>query len=297
MRAPLSAALSLALIAAPALAEPQRFASPDAAVEALVAAVRAKDRAAGLAIFGPENEDVVLTGEDAADAEAWTNFIEAFDELHRIAPAVDGVATLYIGKNQWPMPIPIARGADGLWAFDAEAAREEIFFRRIGRNELDAIATLRAYGPVQARFRAVDHDGDGVMEFAARITATAQTRDGLHWPTGADGVESPVGDLAAAADADAPAETREPLHGYYYRILTAQGPAAPGGAMAYRVNGNMVAGHALLAFPADYGESGVMTFMVAENGLVLEADLGPETGALASGIVVFDPGEGWAPAD
>jgi hypothetical protein len=247
-----------------------------------------------LAVFGPENEDLVLTGEDAADREDWTEFRDAYLELNRIA-VEDAAATLYIGDNQWPVPIPIARGADGRWSFDAEGAREEIFLRRIGRNELNVIATLRAYVAVQAGFRAVDYDDDGVMEFGEQINASPGGRDGLHWPTGEDGVASPVGDLAAGADATLPEP--EPLHGYTYRILTAQGPAAPGGAMDYRVNGHMVAGHALLAIPAEYAESGVMTFMVGENGVIYEADLGEETAARARAITAFDLGEGWAPSE
>jgi hypothetical protein len=279
------------------LAEPARFDTAQGAVDALEAALDARDRDALIAVFGPENEDVILTGEEAADIEAWTEFVRAYREMNRLEGADGEVATLYVGRNQWPVPIPIAKGEDGRWAFDAEAAREEIFFRRIGRNELDVMAALRAYVDIQAAFRAVDHDGDGVMEFAERINASAGARDGLHWPTGEDGVESPVGDLAAAADADGPAETREPFQGYFYRLLTAQGPAAPGGAMDYRVNGHMLAGHALLAFPETYAESGVMTFMVGENGVIWEADLGPDTEAAARAIRAFDPGEGWTVAE
>jgi hypothetical protein len=289
---PVALVAALAL-ATPALAEPQRFDTAQGAVDALTAALDAADRDALIAVFGPENEDVILTGEDAADIEAWTEFVRAYREMARVEGADGDVATLYVGRNQWPMPIPIAKGEDGTWAFDADAAREEIFLRRIGRNELDAMAALRAYVEIQAAFRGVDHDGDGVMEFAERINAAAGARDGLHWPTGEDGVESPVGDLAAGADADASAETREPFQGYFYRILTAQGAAAAGGAMEYRVNGHMVAGHALLAFPAEYAETGVMTFMVGENGVIWETDLGLDTEAAARAIRVFDPGEGW----
>lgn len=295
MRALFLTAAAAAMLASGALAEPQRFDSPDAAVDALVAALRAGDRAAALAVFGPEAEDVVLTGEDAADRDAWTSFLAAHDALRRIDGPADGPATLYVGRDAWPLPIPIARDADGRWSFDADAAREEVFLRRIGRNELDAIATLRAYLEVQAAYRRVDHDDDGVMEFAAAVASTPGARDGLWWPTGPDGVASPVGDMAGAADA-ATADP-EPLHGYLYRILTAQGAAAPGGAMDYLVNGQMVAGHALIAHPWRYGETGVMSFLVGENGVVLEADLGADTAAAAAAIDAFDPVEGWTPLD
>jgi hypothetical protein len=208
-------------------------------------------------------------------------------------PAGEGALTIALGDDGWPFPVPLLREGDG-WRFDAEAARAEIIARRIGGNELDVIDVLDAYVDIQREYRSIDHDGDGIMEFASAILSTEGRRDGLYWP----GDDSPVGDIAARAsldgfDVDGMDEGAEPFAGYFFRILQAQGEAAPGGAMSYIVNGNMVAGHALLAVPAVYGETGVHTFMVGENGIVVQADLGPDSLAAAFGITAFDPGRGW----
>ena len=269
------------------LAAPARYESPEAALAAVVAALEARDRDALIAVFGPQAEDVILTGEDAADREAWRQFLALSRDAAVFETEGDAV-TLYLGAQLWPFPAPLTRNDAG-WAFDADAAREEVFLRRIGGNELDVIELMGLYVAVQAAYRLDDHDGDGVMAFAASIDSAPGEKDGLHW----NGPDSPVGDLLAGADAGA-AEP-EPFHGYVYRILTGQGDAAPGGAMDYRVNGAMLAGHALLAYPYAYGETGIMSFMVAENGVVYEADLGPDTDTLAGAITQFNPGEGWAP--
>ncbi|MEM6421545.1 MAG: DUF2950 family protein, partial [Pseudomonadota bacterium] len=217
--------------------------------------------------------------------------------MRRVTENVDGTATLYIGPEQWPVPIPIAKNDDG-WFFDAEAAREEIFLRRVGENELNVIEVAGAYVMGQLEYRLDDHDGDGVHEFAEHFISAPGERDGLYWPTEDDAPLSPFGPLVAAAVAegyvvDGRPEEPEPYHGYFYRILTAQGDTAPGGAYEYMVNGNMVAGHAMLAYPAVYGETGIMTFMVSENGQVLEKDLGDETADLAGAMESFDPDETW----
>lgn len=290
----------LLLSPVPALAEPQSFESPEAATEAVVAALEARDRAALIAVFGPENEDVVLTGDDAADREAWGEFLASYRATARIA--VDGdTAVLYVGRDQWPFPAPLVRDAAG-WRFDAPAAREEVRLRRIGEHELDVIDLMRRYVQVQADFRASDPDGDGLHAFAAGVLSSPGTRDGLYWPDEPGAPESPVGGFMARAAADGysiggeDAEP-EPYRGYYFRVLHRQGPAAPGGALDYMVGGHMLAGHALLAFPAAYGESGIMSFMVGEAGIVYEADLGEDTLAVANAIEAFDPGEAWAPVE
>lgn len=268
---------------------------------ALVEALEARDRDALLEVFGSDAEDVVFTEEPARDREIWGGFLAAYDEMHRIARQENGDAVLYVGRDQWPFPVPLVETDNG-WQFDAAAARDEILHRRIGRNELEVIDLLEGYVGVQADYRRVDWDGDGVMEFAASILSTPGARDGLYWPPEPGAPESPVGDLFARAAAegyrldDVEAEP-EPFSGYYFRILTAQGENAPGGAFDYVVNGNMVGGHAILAVPAAYGESGIMSFMVAENGLVLEADLGEDTLATATDIVAYDPGPDWRPVE
>lgn len=295
----LLAGACLALSAAGTLAAPASYATPEAAVAAAVAALESRDRDALLAVFGPENEDLIRSGDPEQDREDRRDFLAAHAEMHRVAVAEDGSATLYVGADQWPFPIRLAKGETG-WAFDVEAGRQEILERRIGRNELDVIELLRAYAKVQARYRQSDRDGDGVREFAAHIISTPGSRDGLYWPPADDAPESPVGEAVAMAAAegyviDGEARAPEPYLGYYFHLLRKQGESAPGGAFDYRVNGNMVAGHALLAFPSAYGETGVMSFVIAENGVVHEADFGEDTIAAASAIDSFDPGEGWAP--
>jgi hypothetical protein len=291
-----------AVLAAPAaLAAPKSFESPEVAVGAVIEALKAKDRDALLAVFGPESEDVIISGNDERDSDDRTDFLAAYDSMNRIAVDQDGVATLYVGREQWPFPIRLVKG-DGGWAFDVEGGREEILDRRIGRNELDVIELMRAYVRVQSRFRQADHDGDGVMEFASAMLSSPGKRDGLYWPPEPGAPESPIGDAVAQAAAEGyvlrgQSEPPKPYLGYYFHVLQKQGPNAPGGAMDYAINDNMVAGHAMLAFPADWGQTGIMSFMVGENGIVYEADLGEETIEAANATAAFDPGEPWAPVE
>lgn len=284
-----------------AQAEPQRFESPDDAAEAVAAALEARDRDGLIAIFGPESEDVILTGDPERDRTDWGAFLESYNEMNRTAVEEDGTATLYVGRGQWPFPVPLVEGTDG-WSFDPAAAAEEIRLRRIGRNELDVIDLMRAYVDVQSRYRRTDWDGDGVMEFAAHIVSSEGTRDGLYWPEAEGAPESPVGDFVARATAigysiGGEAQEPEPFLGYYFHILQKQGENAPGGAMDYMVGGNMVVGHALIAYPADYDQTGIMSFIVGENGTIHEADLGENTIESANAIDSFDPGEGWEPIE
>jgi hypothetical protein len=286
----LSSALALPLAAQDAA---PIYETPQAALDALVAAISAGDAAAAVAAMDPAATDLVEAEDPEAVAETLSDLTERYREGYRFVPQGADAVVIELGKDGWPFPVPILRGPDG-WRFDAAAAREEILARQIGANELDVIDTLDAYVDIQRDFRLVDHDGDGVLEFASAILSSEGRRDGLYWP----GDDSPLGDVAARAsldgvDADAGDESAVPYQGYFYRILTAQGDAAPGGAMSYLVNGQMVAGHALLAVPAVYGETGVHTFMVGENGVVLQADLGPDSLDAAFGITAFDPGEGW----
>ncbi|WP_084506479.1 DUF2950 domain-containing protein [Geminicoccus roseus] len=301
--------LHLAFMAVAALgpvaaqAEPTTYASPDEAVGAVVEALEARDREALVAVFGPESEDVVFTGDAGRDRANWSGFLEDWREANRIVTSENGqTATLFVGRDQWPFPAPLEKEADGRWSFDAEAARTEVLERRIGRNELDVIDLLRAYVRVQSDYRKTDWDGDGVMEFASSILSDSGTRDGLYWPAEAGAPESPIGDFVARASADGYSldgrdVEPEPYLGYYYRVLQSQGDAVPGGAMSYLVNGHMVAGHALLAFPSAYAETGVMSFLVGENGIVYEADLGEGTLDRADAIDQFDLDEGWIQVD
>jgi hypothetical protein len=298
------AVLALLLAAAaprPAVAEAQSFATPEEAAEAVVAALEARDREALLAVFGPENADVIFSGDDVQDRGAWGEFLRDYRALHRVTEAEDGTATLEVGPDLWPFPAPLVEEG-GRWRFDAAAARDEVLLRRIGQNELDVIELMEGYVEAQAAYRAADPDGDGLHAFAAGLISSAGARDGLYWPDEPGAPVSPVGDFMARAAADGynfdgTDQEPEPYVGYYFRILTSQGPAAPGGALDYMVGGHLLAGHALIAFPAAYGESGVMSFMVSEGGVVYEADLGEDTLEVANAITSFDPGEGWAPVE
>ena len=292
-------ALFLALPGTGALAEPQTFESPEAGAEALIAALRAGGGEPILKVFGPESKDIIVSDDSERNRADREDFIAAWNELHRVAVDETGAARIYIGRDQFPFPIALVE-VDGGWQFDVAAGREELIDRRIGRNELDVIELMEAYVLVQQRFRQTDWDGDGVMEFAHHILSSSDARDGLYWPP-AEGVpESLIGDAIARAAAqgyeiDGEVVEPEPYLGYYFHILEGQAEGAPGGAVSYLVNGNMVAGHALLAFPSDYGDTGVMSFIVSENGVVHEQDLGDDTIDRASAIELFDPSQGWTP--
>ena len=288
----------LLMAASPLMAEPMVFDGPEAAVGALVAALNARDRDALIAVFGPENEDVALTGDPDEDRAIWTEFMAEYEILNRMEIVDGDRATLFIGRDLWPFPADIV-AVDGGWSFDAAGAREEVRLRRIGLNELDVIDLLHGYVRAQAAYRRSDPDGDGLPSFAAGILSSPGTRDGLYWPPEPGAPESPVGDFMARAAADGYGfegvdVEPDPYLGYYYRVLRKQGPSAPGGAVDYVVDGRMLAGHALLAFAADYGGSGIMSFMVGEAGVIYEADLGEDTLSVAGAIDVFDPGEAWS---
>ena len=285
------------LSALPLAAEPAVYPSPFDAVAAMIEALEARDKTAVLTVFGPESEDFIYTGNPAEDTMHGLTLLELWRQGFSLVPLDGGGFELTMGEDGWPFPIPLERVDNG-WAFDVAAGRIEVEARDIGLNELEVIALMEAYVDVQAEFRLTEQDGDGVMEFARRIIATPEHRDGLYWP--APG--SPLGELFAAAAADGfndGDEDRPPIPylGYIYRILTEQGPDAPGGAFDYLVNDNMVGGHALLAVPDVYGETGVYSFMVAENGIVYQADLGEDTTEIAEGIMAYNPGPDWSVVD
>ena len=290
--------LALLLGAGIALADPATFPTPEAATDAFVAALQAHDRAALLVIFGPESEDLLSSGDADRDAAARDAFLADYDLSKEIVPSGDDRADLQIGSTQWTFPVALVKSDTG-WSFDVAGSRDEILARRIGENELDVIDLMRKAVAVQSAFRQTDYDGDGVMEFAAAILSTPGQRDGLYWPSEEGTPDSPIGAFMAQAAADGVNidgvdQAPVPFLGYYFRILTSQGDAAPGGAYDYMVGGNMVSGHALLAYPAEPGVSGITSFMVGENGQVYEADLGEATLDLAGAIESFDPSEGWA---
>ncbi len=268
-------------------------------MKSFVEALTARDRAALLTVFGPESDDLIASGDEKGDEDARKEFLSAYASFAELVDDGEGRKELQVGRTRWPFPVTLV-AVEGGWQFDPAAAREEILNRRIGENELDVIALMRRAVEVQAAYRQVDYDGDGVMEFADAILSDPGQRNGLYWPEDMGDPLSPIGAFAAQAAADGISidgvdQPPQPYLGYYYRILTRQGPAAPGGAMDYKVNGNMVAGHALLAFPAEPGETGVMSFLVGENGIVYEADLGENTLQIAGALQTFDPDEVWHP--
>ncbi|WP_168201425.1 DUF2950 domain-containing protein [Qingshengfaniella alkalisoli] len=276
----------------------QEYDTPEAALEALIDALDSEEPIdAAAAVVGEGSADLLSTGDPKLDDENRLLFVEMYGEGHRFEIDPSGPVVLHLGDEDWPFPIPLTRTDSGKWGFDVEAGRDEMALREIGGNELDVIDLMRAYVLLQAEYRLIDADGDGVMEFAGHILSSEGTRDGLFWPERDD---SPVGDLVAQAAAtgyttEDGVQEPEPYLGYYYHILTEQGENAPGGAMSYVINGNQVAGHALLAYPAEYGVTGITSFMVSENGIVLEADLGEDTLSIANAIESFDPDGAWVP--
>jgi hypothetical protein len=275
------------------------FASPEDAVGALKKAVNDRDTNALAAIFGPAVEDVESS--DPVDAQnELAEFAQKLNASNHIAQASNDKRILELGDDRYPFAIPIAQKG-GSWYFDTEAGKEELVNRRVGRNELDALKSVRAYVDAQREYASKDRDGDEVLEYAQKIISTLGKQDGLYWPADDDpnGQESPLGPVFAEAQnqgylkAPGDENARQPFHGYYFKILTEQGTHAPGGAYNYVINGNMIGGFALVAWPADYEDSGVMTFIVNQQGKVYQKDLGEKTDELAKNMKAYDPDPTW----
>ena len=270
----------------------QSFKTPEEAVDALVSAAKSHNRKGVLSVLGPDAVDIVSSGDEVADRSDRDQVLEAHGAKHQVVMDGPDNAVLVLGNQDWPFPIPLVR-KDGAWRFDTAAGREEILFRRIGRNELSAIQAILAYVDAQHEYAEKGIGGNGV--YAQRIVSRPGTKDGLYWPAKTGEEESPLGDFAASAAAEGyrTGQQRVPYHGYYYKVLTRQGPSAPGGALDYVVRGKMVGGFALVAYPAQYGNSGVMTFLVNHQGTVYEKDLGPQTAGIAAGMTAFNPDGTW----
>jgi hypothetical protein len=292
------AAAVIFLAMAPAAFAQKGYTTPQTAVDALVATARNGDQKAALVVLGKEGEDIISSGDKVSDDDVRARFVASYDAKHSIAMDGDSKATLIIGDNDYPFPIPLIRDKNGTWSFDTDAGREEILARRIGHNELDTIQTCLAYVDAQNDYAAKDR-GAGVGVYAMRFVSTQGKTDGLYWPTPPGAEESPLGELFAAASRQGyrAGEGRAPYHGYYYKILTSQGPAAAGGVADYVVNGKMIGGFALVAYPAEYRNSGVMTFIVNYAGTVFQKDLGPHTADLAERMTSFNPDPTWKKAD
>ena len=278
-------AATLAIVAAPVALAQKAYPTPEAAAEALVDAMARHDGEALKTVVGPDYRKYIPAA--SVDPEDVTNFLEAWSRGHKIVPAGNDRAYLGAGVHGWTMPIPIVKTAAG-WHFDTRAAPEEMRIRRIGRNELAAIQVALAYTDAQKEYHQRDWNGDGVLQYAMRGLSSRGKRDGLYWASLPDEPESPLG--AQFADAKA----GEPYHGYLYKILTAQGKDAPGGARSYIKNGRMTEGYALIAWPARYADTGVMTFMVNQDGVVHQRDLGPGTGAAVRAINAYNPDATWS---
>lgn len=268
----------------------QSFGTPDDAATALATAVKSGVNQNILKVLGADGEDIVDSGDAVADADARAKFLSAYDAGHSVK--VDGKrASLIVGADDFPFPIPIIHTKSG-WEFDTAEGRNEILYRRIGRNELDTIQTCLAFVDAENEYSDQDRGG-GIGVYAQRIVSSPGKKDGLYWPSDAN--DSPLGELAAEASAKGYKAGGEPqpYHGYYYRILTKQGPSAPGGALNYVINGKMIGGFALVAYPANYGNSGVTTFIVSHAGTVYQKDLGEDTDTAVEKITSFDPDKTW----
>jgi len=292
-----AASLSIATSSC-ALAQ-EDYNTPQAAVDALIATARSGDQKAALVVLGREGEDIISSGDKVSDNAVRARFVTSYDAKHQIAMDGDNKAILVIGDNDYPFPIPMIRNKNGTWSFDTEAGRREILYRRIGHNELDAIQTSLAYVDAQNDYAAQDRTGAGTGVYAQRFVSTPGKKDGLYWPITPGEEQSPLGELFAAASKQGyrAGEGRSPYHGYYYKILTKQGPATEGGAADYIVDGKMIGGFALVAYPAEYRNSGVMTFIVNYAGTVFQKDLGPDTADIAEHMMSFNPDSTWKKVD
>ena len=295
------AALALALgaaITASAADIGKTFATPEAAVAALVAAASTGDNKAFRVIFGPLAEEIE-NPDRAQAANELSAFNAAVNQQQQLVRESDSKCVLEVGTNSWPFPVPIVK-RNGQWFFDTAAGKDELFNRRIGRNELATLQAVRAYVEAQREYASRDRDADEVLEYAQKIISTPGAKDGLFWSPDLDGEISPLGPFAADAAAEgykkrkSPGDEPQPFHGYFFKILTRQGQHAPGGKYDYVINRNMIGGFALVAWPAEYGESGIMTFIVNQQGRVYQKNLGQDTSKAAEAMKEYDPDKTWS---
>jgi hypothetical protein len=273
------------------------FATPEVAGDALLQAGKSGDPNQVLAVFGPESKAILFTGEAAEDNSAVKGFVERYEQMHRWRKMPDGSMVLIIGADNFPFPIPLRKAAEGQWFFDAGAGEEEILRRRIGRHELAVIDICGAAADAQAQYFSQKHDGESTRQFAQKFISDPGKQNGLYWESPQGQPQSPLGPLVAFATAEGrnlKTDLHKPFHGYYFRILTRQSSHAPGGAKDYIVNGKMVGGFAVVAYPAEYGNSGVMTFMIDNDGVLIQKDLGKTTTETATAMSEFDPESTWS---
>ena len=277
------------------------FKSPEEAVKAFLEALRVHNEKELYSIFGPPVKEFFQSGDPMANKAERERFVKAYDEMNRQERPTESKVVLYVGKEDWPFPVPVMKGKEG-WYFDTEEGMDELLNRRIGRNELNTIQTCLAYVDAQREYALKDRDNNKLLEYAQKMTSDKGKRNGLYWEVKPGEEPSPLGALFAKAVAEGYSPTKAqakpvPFHGYYYKILKAQGKNASGGEYDYLVKGKMIGGFALVAYPAEYGNSGVMTFIVNHEGVVFQKDLGKDTAKVASSITKFDPDKTWKRVD
>jgi hypothetical protein len=278
-----------------AAAHQKSFPTAEDAVQALVTAAKANDTTQLLAILGSDAKPLISSGDPVADERMRARFVSSYDEEHDLVAGDGGVMILQTGKDHWPSPIPLVKGENG-WRFDTAAGKGEILTRRIGKNELETLQSCLAYVDAQRDYYDLNPEGGKLRQYAQHIASSKGTKDGLYWDTKEGEPDSPLGPLFATARREgyAPIAGKPiPYHGYFFHILTAQGSHAPGGAYDYVAHGKMIGGFALIAYPAEWGSSGIMTFLVNQEGVLYEKDLGPDTTKVAQAIKSFDPDDSW----
>lgn len=274
------------------------FASPDDAGNALLEAGKSGDQNALLAIFGPDSKDIISSGDAVQDKAVVNSFIAAYGVMHRWRKMADDVQILLVGADNFAFPIPLKKNEGGQWFFDENAGRDEIMARRIGRNELAVIDACGALADAQAEYFSEARDGASTQQYAQKLMSDPGRQNGLYWESPDGQPKSPLGPLVAFATAEgygAKPDSHAPFHGYFFHLLSQQGSHAPGGAKDYRVDGKMVGGFAFVAYPAEYRNSGVMTFIINQDGVVLQKDLGKTTAEIAAAMSQFDPDTSWSP--
>jgi Protein of unknown function (DUF2950) len=278
----------------------QTYASAAAASQALLSAVQKDDRDEMIKVLGPDAAEILSSGDPAEDKDDRAQFVQKYQQMHRLLIEPNGLTTLYIGSENWPTPIPLVHSGKS-WYFDTAAGKNEILYRRVGENELTVIHVCTELVDAQKEYYAKPHDGGTVQQYASKIMSDPGKHNGLYWEAGADQTASPLGPMVAAAEQEGYPEIAnqnpEPFHGYYFRVLKGHGPKAPGGAKSYIADGKMTGGFAFVAYPAEYRSSGVMTFLVDQDGVVYQKDLGRQTAQLAKSMTRYDRDATWKKAD
>jgi hypothetical protein len=284
----------------PPQAGQQTFSSAHEATQALVTAMKNNDQQSLLKVLGPNAKSIVSSGDDAEDQSDRDQFLKKYQQMHRLVMEPDGTTTLYIGAENWPTPIPLVHKGSS-WYFDTAAGKQEILYRRVGKNELAVIQTCSGLVDAEKEYYSQPHDGTADRQYAQKFFSDPGKQNGLYWDTASGQTNSPIGPLVAVAATEdypqPPDRNLQPFQGYYFRILKAQGAKAAGGAHSYIADGKMTRGFTFVAYPAEYRSSGVMTFIVNQDGIVYEKDLGPSTAAMAKAISKYDPDSSWRKAD